>query len=117
MKNSTIENVMVGNGASALYSAPIPSVSLFRCSALAVVTGSLNGTFQLQASNDMPPAGTMVSFTPTNWAGIVGATNNVTSAGVTLLPSTELSYYWIRVAWLPSSGTGTIDCNFFALGY
>ena len=82
----------------------------------AVVVG---GTFKLQMSNDVPPGGTMVPFSPTNWTDIAGATITTNINGAVGLSTTALlSAYWIRAAWIPdaSQSGGQITAQIHCAG-
>jgi hypothetical protein len=108
----------VSTGTTPVYSAPIPAISLVQASAqLVSSSGSNAGAVTLQASNDLPPAGTTVPFTPTNWSTVPNTSQTVAAGATVLIPTTLLAYQWIRLAWVPTSGAGTITGTVVALGF
>lgn len=97
-------------------SAAIDASNLFACSLQVVTTGtSPTGTVKFQFSNDVP-VGPPASFTPTNWSDIPSATVSTTTAGVYVIPKTDLCYGYIRVVYTFASGSGTITANVKVLG-
>ncbi len=74
-----------------------------------VSSGSLNGTFNVQASNDQcVGAMNAVNFQPTNWNTITSVTvvcsNTVLGAGSFLISYFEISYEYLRVNYTAGSG-------------
>ena len=105
-------------GTTPVYSAAIPCTSLVQGSVqMTSSSGSNAGAVLLQASNDLPPAGTTAPFTPTNWTTVPDTIQTVTAGGIVLIPTTLLAYQWVRVAWVPTAGAGTVTANFVALGF
>jgi hypothetical protein len=76
------------------------------------------GAIQIQASNDIPPAGNVpASFTPTNWSNITGATSTVTAGVAPLILITSVCYRWMRVSYTSTTpGTSTMNVIMFAFG-
>lgn len=62
-------------------------------------SGTLNGTLQLQASDD--PA-------KTDWIDITGASQAIVSGASHMWNVTSASYQFTRFTWIPSSGSGTL---------
>lgn len=77
-----------------------------------VVSGSPVGAFKLQASCDegprtanSPNMGTGIS----NWSDITDATAAVSAAGISFINISDSGYYWFRVIYTKTSGTGAIS--------
>lgn len=90
---------------------------LFALSAQIIAGGTLVGSLKLQGSNDAPvnvPGG--AAPTATNWSDISGASVSVSSAGVFLIPKTEICYQYIRLVWTRDSGSGNVVINTMQLG-
>ena len=73
---------------------------------MTVSSGSAVGLAQVQASNDqakgLPPG----QFIPTNWSNVGTASvqcSTTATATTFLIPSTEMSYEYLRVAWFDQS--------------
>lgn len=78
----------------------VDSQNLFACSAQGVTTGTITGSMQLQASNDVS--------SPSHWSN-VGSPVYISAASTALIPKTDLTYQWTRVAFaLTSTGVQTI---------
>jgi hypothetical protein len=82
---------------------------LVSTSAQLVATGTIAGTLKLQGCNDAKAAA--------NWSDIANATVAVSSAGVYLIPKTEICYNFIRVVFTSSGGAGNVTVNLQALGF
>ncbi len=68
------------------------------------------GTFKLQASNDIPPAGA-IDFEPTNWADIPNQSANVTGGASKLLTLNSMAFRWVRPTWtMTATGQQSITC-------
>jgi len=70
-----------------------------------VFTGTaLNGSFKLQASNDL--------IAPTNWTDVASSAQAVTAltGSSSLLWNLDATYYnYVRLSWTNSSGTGSVS--------
>jgi len=67
-------------------------------------TGTPNGTFKIQGSNDMGADDTAIkSPSITNWADISGASQAITAAGSIMLNVVDSGYRWARLVWTNSS--------------
>jgi hypothetical protein len=99
------------DASATVYSNAIPGDFILYGSAQAVFSsGTLGGAFKLQCSNDSVsnlPAGEA----PQNWTDIPNTSQTVTSGATALIPSLQVTYKWIRAAWVPSTGTGTITAT------
>lgn len=99
------------NAAVSHNSDPIPMEFMLRYSGQAVFSSNtLNGSIQVQVSND-PPNGAA----PSHWSNL-GSSISVASGALTLIPFTESCYQWARIVWTASSGAGTISLRLFAIG-
>jgi hypothetical protein len=70
-------------------------------------SNTLEGNLVLQGSNDLT--------TPTNWSNIDSET--VTTGSVTLIPTTQICYQFIRAQWVPTAGSGTVTININSQGF
>ena len=70
-------------------------------------TSGISGTLALQGSNDLT--------SPTNWSAV--ATASVSNSAVTMIPTTQTSYQFVRASWTASAGTGTITVNINSQGF
>jgi hypothetical protein len=68
-------------------------------------TGAPNGEIKLEASIDN-------TSTPTNWVQVSGSAVTITGADEVLWNMTNASYKWIRVKYVRTSGTGTLNVNY-----
>lgn len=78
----------------------------------AILTGSPNGTFKLQASNDDVKEPTMVS----NWVDIADSSQAVTTSGSIMWDYNGAFFKWVRVVFTFSSGSGAATIIFSAKG-
>lgn len=73
--------------------------------------GSPEGLFRLECSNDR---GADQNGSPqtwdgvTNWTVVDGSGQLIDEAGDHTWSVADVSYRWVRVRWLPSSGTGSL---------
>lgn len=70
-----------------------------------VFTGSPNGTFKLQASNDEggKDGGGLASPTIVNWTDIADSDQAITASGDHTWTVENAGYRWVRVVWTDSS--------------
>lgn len=75
-----------------------------------VFTGSPNGGFKLQGSNDKGANTNQTSdANVTNWSDLADTTVNVTSAGSHIYNIENAGYRWVRLVWTDStSGASTL---------
>lgn len=76
------------------------------------------GTVQVQASNDIPPAGNLpASFTPTNWSNVANGSATIAAGATAMIILPQICYRWLRVIYTPTSGgSTTISVEMFAFG-
>ena len=105
------------SGSSTYNGSTIDAQQLVAISAQVVATSSAVGSLQLQASNDVPPAGALEGgFTPTNWTNLLVTAVSVSASAPTLISFTNSSYRWLRVSYTNSSGSGNITVSLNAIG-
>ena len=92
---------------------PVYLGHIFSFSVQCVVTGTPNGTFKLQASND--PVNALQSTEAqqasqvVNWTDIQGSEAQVTEAGNVLWDAQNSAYEWVRLVWVAdSAGTSPV---------
>lgn len=101
-------------------SVTIDSSQLYRASFLVRFNGAAEdavGNLVVQVSNDIPPAAGQPAqnFTVTNWATL--STTVVSSGDIAKTITADITYRWIRIIYTRTSGgTGSVVCDFFALG-
>lgn len=79
------------------------ATDIVRVSFQVVITGSVEGEIQVQASLDKPIGAPINQFQPTNW-GNVGPAITANAAGVYIIPSLECGYSFIRLSFFDGSG-------------
>jgi hypothetical protein len=98
---------------------------LYSWSIQAEWTGSPVGTFTIQVSNDIVPLAPSTSnpvgpdpaALVTNWSTYTGsAVVTGGSSGNWTWISGLAAYKWVRLSYTGTSGTGTVNANFFAKG-
>lgn len=78
-----------------------------------VFTGTPNGTFKLQASNDLGGPG----LAPTNWTDVANSSQAITAAGDHMWQVENAGYKYVRVVYTRSSSTGSLTvANFNVKG-
>jgi hypothetical protein len=108
------EDLLNGNPVSLGTSANLKAIWLGHIANYAiqlVFTGTPNGTFKLQASNDevdprMPIA--QIEAGLVNWTDIADSGQLITAAGNHTWTVENAGYAWVRVVWTQISGTGTL---------
>lgn len=83
----------------------LPIQQIYKMSAMVIATdpgGNIDGSLQLQVSNDEAPAGNMAPFTPTNWAPL-GSAITIDDAGTDLVSATDMCYRWLRTLYTDNS--------------
>ena len=105
-------------------SSTVWSWDIVQCSFQAVVSsGSINGKFTLQASNEIPVGMPPNQFVPTNWFNVSSVSQVSGSSSSTVLtfgtPKDEVCFQYLRVTWVPTNGLSdgafTVRFNAFAL--
>jgi len=105
---------------ASINSAAVDIGFVLAISAQVVYSGTgMNGSLKLQVSNDIPPAGNLASFTPTNWTDLTGASIVLSGGpGTNLIVKTEVTYQWVRVVYTNSgTPTGTVTVIMKSLGF
>lgn len=78
-----------------------------------VFTGSPNGTFKLQCSNDpgAPNGGvsTNQALDVVNWTDILDSDQLITAAGNHVWQVENAGYNWVRVVYTAAAGSGSLD--------
>ncbi len=84
-------------------------------------TGTPNGVFKLQASNDLgnPVKGEAYAANGVeNWTDILNSEQAITEAGDHMWQVCNAGYRWVRVVYTNSGGTGSLDlARFNVKGY
>lgn len=87
----------------------------------AVWSGTPTGTIKLQASIDAVepnPSNSNEPATITNWEDITDSSYSITgSAGTYTWNVTDVFYRWVRVVYVNSSSTGTLNARFNTKGF
>ena len=78
----------------------------------AIYSGTPNGTFVLQASNQDVSFGKAV----TEWTDISGSSYAVTSSGSTIWNYNGAFFRWVRVKYIYNSGSGSCSVTFTSKG-
>ncbi len=76
-----------------------------------VFTGTPNGAFSLQASDDAgtPDGGTTPQASNvTHWTDVTGSSQSISAAGNLMYQVQNAGYNWVRVIYTASSSTGTL---------
>lgn len=103
-----------GDMTQTLYSIVLDSKFLAIGSIQAVFDGAPNGILKLQISNDFAP--TNPTQTITNWSDYTGSQVAVTGSGNWAWNIEPLGFRWLRLAYVPTSGTGTLNAIAVAKG-
>lgn len=109
-------NSLIGTGVAGTASFntnPVWATDLVRASfQILVSSGSCVGTFVIQGSNDQSTGVPANQFTPTNWVTIGSTASVVCSTTAAskafLIPSTELSYEYIKIRFTDGSAASAI---------
>lgn len=111
---SAIYQAINGSASGSIVSESIPTDYMTQCSVIVVVAGATSpvGVVKLQASNDISNAFPIGNYDPTNWVDVPLADVSVSANGTYVIPTTGLSYGFVRAVWTYSSGSGgTIAVN------
>jgi len=91
---------------SNITSSPIWLGHIVNYSIQVVFTGSPNGAFKLQASNDKGANDFKIaSASVTNWTDISSTSTNITTAGNLMYNIENAGYRWVRLVWTDSSSS------------
>jgi|SRR5579859_2437452 len=79
--------------------------------------GTADGSFEIQASNDLTPLGNFaLNFTPSNWTTIPNTMTTVTAGSTGLVTLSVSAYRFLRVVYTSTTpGTGNVVVNMFGL--
>jgi hypothetical protein len=102
--NANVTNANVNSAA-----APIQQIFKISGQVIAIDPGTnIDGSLQLQVSNDQAPAGNLDNdWLPTNWSNF-GTAVTVSAAGVQLIAASDVCFRWLRAVYTDaSSGTST----------
>lgn len=116
MRSDTIQLTMSASAMTStntLTSTSTPLDQAVGCAIQVVWTGTPNGTFKLQASDDKPSRQTQTSSggpdTITNWTDITDSSYTIAgTAGDYMWNITDVMYRNIRLVYTNTSGTGTL---------
>ena len=98
--------------ASSFSSSPILLDQIYGFSFQAVFTGTPNGSFKLQCSNDDVKLDSQI----VNWSDISGTAQAITAAGSILYNVNYAFYKWVRIVYTASSGSGSCDVTYASKG-
>lgn len=77
-----------------------------------VFTGSPQGNFKLQASNDQgsidSATGSVQLASIVNWTDIADSAQTISAAGDHMWTVENAGYTWVRVVWTQTGGSGTL---------
>lgn len=93
-------------------SQPILLDQIYGANLQAVYTGTPNGFFKLQASNDDVPLTSQV----TNWTDVIGSTQLISSSGSIMWNLNGAFYRWVKIVYTVTSGTGVCNITVFGKG-
>lgn len=85
----------------------------------AVWTGSPVGSLKLQLSNDIINSNPPQAYNPiqiVNWTDYSGSLTVVNGAGNFVWNCLDVGYRWVRLVYVFSSGTGTLNATFCGKG-
>ncbi len=69
-----------------------------------VFTGTPNGSFKLQVSNDIGANDlSLASASITNWTDLAGSSTTVSASGDLMFNANNAGYRWVRVVWTNST--------------
>lgn len=86
----------------------------------AIFTGTPDGTFKLQASNDPYPDASfgLAAFVPTNWVDVADSSVTQTDTTPIMINYQFPGYRWVRAVFTPNGGSaGTMTIRAYAKGY
>lgn len=77
-----------------------------------IFTGTPQGVFRLQCSNDKE-TNVETAAGVANWTHVAGSTQSIDEAGDHTWSVSDAGYRWVRVQWIPMTGTGTLTAARF----
>lgn len=104
--NAELLTPSAGNMGASVNGVPfrIDESDVFAIQAVVSGSASLDGTLRLQASCDVGPEATAV----VNWTDVPDTDEAVVSDGTFLWNIVGAGWRWVRLAWVWTSGTGTL---------
>jgi hypothetical protein len=112
MKFANEKIISAADMSSSFSSNPILLDQIYGYSFQAIFTGSPNGTFKLQCSND----DVKLSSSVTVWSDIGSTSQAISASGDLTYNVTAAFYKWVRIVYTRSSGSGSCDIVYFAKG-
>lgn len=95
-----------GDMTTTINSSPVNLDSIVSYSLQAIFTGTPTGTLQLQASDDVP-----LDYNPVNWTIITDTISGVTTAGTYTVNVEQPAYSWVRLQYIPTGSSGTLNAR------
>jgi len=99
-------------------SKPIYLGHIAQCAIQAIFTGTPDGSFKLQCSNDPGHPNAQARSEQyadvVNWTDIAGSTQLITAAGDLTYNIENIGYLWVRIVWTFTASTGSLTscrCN------
>lgn len=112
MKFANVKVINAANMSASFNSSPILLDQIYGFSFQSIFTGSPNGSFKLQCSNDNVQTESQVS----NWTDIAGTSQAITASGSLLYNVNYAFYMWVRVVYTFSSGSGSCNVTYASKG-
>lgn len=103
-----VQIVTNGDMTTTINSTPMNLDEVVSYSIQAVFTGSPAGTLQLQSSDDIV---NVTGTGPTNWTIITDSINGISAAGSYTINVEFPAYSWVRLQYIPSAGSGTLNAR------
>lgn len=97
--------VINGNMTLTIHSIPTNLDTAASYAVQAIFTGTPSGILQLEGSNDND------DVTPTNWTIITDSIQNITASGSYLVNVEFPVYCWVRLSYIPTAGSGTLNAK------
>lgn len=104
-----IDNVSMG---ASINSAAQQLDHIYGFSIQLVFTGTPNGSFKMQCSNDDVETGSQV----VNWTDVANSAQAITAAGDMIYNYDGSHFKWVRLVYTRSSGTGTLNGQIYIKG-
>ena len=112
MKFANEKIISAADMSSSFLSEPILLDQIYGYSFQAVFTGSPNGTFKIQCSNDDVNSSSSV----VGWSDVGSSSQAISAAGDLFYNIDAAFYKWVRIVYTRSSGSGSCDVVYFAKG-
>jgi hypothetical protein len=105
--SSNVQIITNGDMTTTINSSVTNLDEIVSYSVQAIFTGSPLGTLQLQGSNDVP----IIDSAVVNWTIITPSISAVSGAGSYLINVEFPAYSWVRLQYVPTSGSGTLNAR------